>query len=237
MATFWVLPVCLLLDSVCPLSPQDSPRSSPQDPAQNLRQDARPSRYGITLPEGWRQLTPDEARTLRPKLPADMHELRPGVLDRFGQVDKWLGGSFDGRCLTVAQMKGEPSLDAEALATIRSRVEERGTYVSGKVAAVGPNNHPVLEVVIRIQPEHSTKAMQALEIYAPTGGRMIILEFRAYEDDFATALPLFRKALGTLIFAREPKGPPKLSDRLQNAAIVGAIVGLILLVLYKWSRN
>ncbi len=49
--------------------------------------------------------------------------------------------------------------------------------------------------------------------------------------------PQFRQILGTLIFAREAKGPTNLSDRLQNAAIVGAIVGLILLVLYKWSRS
>ena len=227
MATLWVFPVCLLL--VAPICPQSPPQSPPQD--------ARLSRYRITLPEGWRQLTPDEARTLRPKLPIDMHKLWPGALDRFGQVDKWLAGSFDGRCLTVAQQEGEPSLDAEALAIIRSWVEQRGTYVSGKQATVGLNNHPVLEVVTRIQPEHWTKPMQALEIYAPTGGRLIIFEFRAYEDDFVTALPQFRQALGTLVFAREPEGPPKLSDRLQNAAIVGAIVGLVLLVLYKWSRN
>lgn len=216
MATLWVLPVCLLLaTSIC---------------AQD--------RYRLTLPEGWRQLTPGEARTLRPKLPRDLREMvLPGVLDRFGQVDKWLAGSFDGRCLTVGLKAGEPPLDAEALATIRSWVEERGIYVSGTLATVGPNNHPVLEVVTRTQPEHGTKPMQALEIYAPTGGRLIIFMFRAYEDDFATALPLFRQALGTLIFAREAEGPPELSDRLQNAAIVGAIVGLVLLVLYKWSRN
>ena len=224
MAILWVLPICLLL--VAPVCPQGSP------------QDARPSRYRITLPEGWRRLTPDEARTLQPKLPADLREMVvPGTLDRFGQVDKWLASSFDGRCLTIAQMEGEPSLDAEALATIRSRVEQRGLYVSGRQATVGLNNHPVLEVVTRMQPGHWTKPMQALEIYAPTGGRLIIFEFRAYEDDFATALPQFRQALQTLVFAREPEGPPKLSDRLQNAAIVGAIVGLVLLVLYKWSRN
>ena len=216
MATLWVLPVCLLLaTSICS-----------QD------------RYRFTLPDGWRQLTPGESRTLRPKLPGDLREMvLPGVLDRFGQVDKWLAGSFDGRCLTVGLKEGEPPLDAEALATIRSWVEERGTYVSGTLATVGPNNHPVLEVVTRTQPEHETKPMQALEIYAPTGGRLIIFMFRAYEDDFATALPQFRQALQTLVFAREPEGPPKLSDRLQNAAIVGAIVGLVLLVLYKWSRN
>jgi hypothetical protein len=86
-------------------------------------------------------------------------------------------------------------------------------------------------VVRRVPP------MQALEIYAPTGGRLIIFQFRANADDFAAALPQFRKAIATLEFAREPEGPAKLSDRLQNAAIVGAVVGLLLLVLYKWSRR
>jgi hypothetical protein len=209
-----VLSVCLLLGvSVC-------------------AQDARLSRYRITLPEGWRQLTPAEVRILRPKLPADLREMvLPGTLDRFGPVDSWLKDGFDGRCLTVVEKEGEPPLDAEGLATIRSWVEARGTYVSGKLATVGPNHHPVLEVVSRIPPT------RALEVYAPTGGRVIIFQFRANEDDFAAALPLFRQALETLVFARKPDGPPKLSDRLQNAAIVGAIVGLVLLVLYKWSRK
>ncbi len=210
MATLWVLPVCLLLSAS--LRPQD--------------------RYSISLPEGWRRLTPDEVRILRPKLPSDLREMvLPGTLDRFGPVDKWLSAGFDGRCLTVAEKEGEPPVDAEGLARIRSWVEAHGTYVSGKQATVGPNGHPVLEVVSRRPPD------RFLEVYAPTGGRLIIFQFRAHEEDFAAALPLFRKALGTLVFAREPKGAPKLSDRLQNAAIVGAIVGVVLLVLYKWSRK
>lgn len=219
MSPFRVLLACLcVLLPVVPVNGQD--------------------RYRMAMPDGWRRLTPDEVRALRPELPADLREMVvPGTFDRFGRVDRWLAGNFDGRCLTVAHREGEPSLDAKALARIRSRVEERGVYVSGKQASLGPNEHPVLEVVSRTRPEPGSRPMQALEIYAPTGGRVIIFEFRAYEDDFADALPLFREALATLVFAREPEGPSKLSDRLQNAAIVGAIVGLVLLVLYKWSRS
>ncbi|MHC4897488.1 MAG: hypothetical protein ACYTGW_10315 [Planctomycetota bacterium] len=170
----------------------------------------------------------------------------PGTVDLFGRVDEWLRGKFDGRCLTVLQREGEPALDAAALLEISSWLEQRTAdsesgceyaYVSGRQATVGAASHPVLEVVTRIQPGDGTKPMRALEVYAPTGGHTVILQFRAYEDDFATALPQFRQVLGTLVFAREPKGPANLSDRLQNAAIVGAIVGLVLLVLYKWSRS
>lgn len=195
-------------------------------------QEERPSRYRIQLPEGWRQMTPGEVRTLRSKLPPDLREMvKPDVLDRFGPVERWLKEGFDGRALTVGQQEGEPALDEEGLAAIRSRVEERGTYVSGKLTKVGLKDHPALEVVRQIS------SMQALEIYAPTGGALIVFQFRANVDDFNAALPQFRRAIATLEFAREPKGPAKLSDRLQNAAIVGAIVGLVLLVLYKWSRK
>ena len=237
MRSFRLLPVCLLL--VAPVCPQDSRSSSPDGPK------ISDGRYECTLPRGWRQLTPDEARTLRPKLPRDLRDPPwPGVVDRCGAVDKWLRGEFDGRCLTVGHKEGEHALDTEALAEIRSVVEGRSaeggftySYVSGKQAAVGQANHPVLEVVTRIQPSDGTRPMQALEVYAPTGGNTVIFELRAYEGDFARALPQFRQVLGTLIFAREAKGPTNLSDRLQNAAIVGAIVGLVLLVLYKWSRS
>jgi hypothetical protein len=168
----------------------------------------------------------------------------PGTLDRYGRVDEWLRTEFDGRCLTVGFQEGELGLDAAALAEIRSWVEGRRgvagfkyAYISGKQATVGQANHPVLEVVVSIQPGDGTRPLQALEIYAPTGGNTVIFELRAYQSDFARALPQFRQFLGTLVFAREAAGPAQLSDRLQNAAIVGAIVGLILLVLYKWSRS
>ena len=235
-----LLAACLLLAAtVCP---QESRSSRPSAAGQVIHR----GRYDFVAPSGWRQLTPMEARTLQPKLPADMRKSLPvpGEFDRFGRIDDWLRGEFDGRCLTTFVKSGEPSLTAETLAEVRTQIADRSTrsgfdytLVSAKQTTVGVASHPAFEVVVGIAASGGGKPMRALEIYAPTGGRTVFLEFRAFESDFPAALPEFRKVIATLVFAREPRGPANLSDRLQNAAIVGAIVGLVLLVLYKWTRR
>lgn len=210
-------------------------------PAQAARHVSRDGSFSLVLPPRWRQLTPDEARSLAagrdPSMPADVVAPRPAAFYPYGDVDRWLARGFDGRCLTVQRAEGEATIDQDGLARVRAGTVAgaglRREVLSARIAALGPAKHPVLECDSRLQLGEGTRWQRCLELFVPTGGDTLLLAFRAFEDDFAAALPELRAAADTLAFARPGRGPRRLGQRLLYPAMIGALVGVLLLVLRK----
>ena len=210
-----------------------------QEPKRHFSMDRS---FSVILPDGWRQLTPDEARTLSRRadkpIPGDVVGPRPAAYYPYGEVDGWLEDGFDGRCLTVVKVDGEPSMDDEGLASVRGQAKDAAggwtrKVLEASVVELGAANHKVIQCTSRLVPGTGARPCLALELFIPTAGDTLILGFRAHEPDFATALPGFREVAATLSVARAARGPSKLGDRLLYPAIIGALVGLLLLVLRK----
>lgn len=200
--------------------------------------------YTLELLPGWRQLTPDEGRALRPKLPADLAtRIVLTQLDRFGAIDAWQKDQFDGRCLTIAREDSEPEMTAATLDEVRSIVAARNQdspfqieIVELKLAELGETKIPVIASTIRLT-QNGKPFAEALEFLIPTGGRTLRLSYRASPADFAAAEPLFRRSAASLVLRRPAQGPKDLADKLEMPLIIGGVVGLILLVLYKTRRS
>ena len=196
--------------------------------------------FSIELPVSWRQVTPAELVDLRPLLPPDIHFTRPHAFYTLGPVDRWISGDYDGIHLVVQEQANELSMDSEGIKRIQSHWQEvsgkeglRQQLLSSEVTEVGPDNHPAIVCERLIEPEEPGPAIQSLDAYVPTGGRQILLSFRSLKDDFPNNLPEFHEMLATVSFARTARGAETLGSKLLLPAIVGAFVGLMLLVLHR----
>jgi len=203
--------------------------------------------FSLELPPGWRQLTPDEARRLKKdpgkEFPAAL--IHPGLRTNmypYGHVDRWLAGGFDGRCLCVQLSEGEPGMDQESIDKILSFAKEssaaghRFDIRSSRFSKLGEQGQSVIETrAVRVF-EDGARPMQELGFYVPTGGQTLILAFRSFEEDFEQVLPTFERAAATLRFSRPPRGPKRQTNDIVWAAIVGAFVGVLLLLLRRKSR-
>ncbi len=196
--------------------------------------------FSIEIPVSWRQVTPAELVDLRPILPPDIHITRPREFYTLGPVERWIGGDYDGIHLVVQEQGNELSMDSEGIDRIRSHWQEvsgkegiRQQLLSSKVTEVGTDGHPAIVCERLIEPEEPRPPIQSLDAYVPTGGRQILLSFRCLRDDFPDNLPEFYKMLATVSFARTARGAETLGSKLLLPAIVGAFVGLMLLVLYR----
>lgn len=201
--------------------------------------------YRMVLPEGWQQVTPDLARSMRSTMPADLATLiNLGLVDRFGAVAAWQNKGFDGRCLTVHIEKGgEPDMSTETLEKIRAGFNERsradGLRYLGEpiLGTVGRDKHPAIECRLRILEESGKELSTSLVFIVPTGGVTLRFSFRANAGDFSAAEPVFREIADSLNLSSPPEGKKELSDRLRTPLIIGAVVGLVMLVLYKLNRR
>jgi hypothetical protein len=213
-------------------------------PAQNV---ARTRDWQMDLPPHWRQLTPDEARTLRqsarPPLPEELVALQPAADHPYGAVDRWLQGAFDGRAL-LARTDAEQDLDAATIARLRRHWETPlaaggpgGRVERAVVTQLGPDRHPALELVVHL-PEHGAEPPATeRQFYAPTGGRFVMLRLRARADDFAAADEQYRAMLATLRFARKPRGARQPLHEYLYAIGVGVVVIAILLGVHRRVRR
>ena len=200
--------------------------------------------FSATLPPSWRPLTVDEEITLRRQLTPDMRHLIPGHRVSFGPVDSWLESGFDGTAL-LAELSDAPELpvDEGGIAQIRNRWESftspdggRRVVLSARIIDLGTDHHRAIECRIRSIPGDGSKAMEALEFYIPTGGHLLILSFRSWEDTFPETLATFRNVAHTLTFVRPPQGPEELADQLLYAAFFGILIGLLLLAANRTRR-
>jgi hypothetical protein len=203
--------------------------------------------FALDLPAGWRQITPDEAFQLAKKkpspLPPDLLAPNQAAFYPYGDIDRWLAGEFDGRCMTAQLADGEYSVDEAGLDRVRAAAgarregDWRREMLSVATTEVGARGHPAIECVIRVVQHGPAKPFRSLVFFVPTGGKTLICSFRATESDFEAALPLFRTAAATMNLARRARGPSKLTDRLLMPILIGALVGLLLLVLHRGRRS
>ncbi len=199
--------------------------------------------FSCVMPEGWRQLTPDEAFQLqkaKSRIPADLLTGRPAEHFPYGAIDQWLAGAFDGRCLTMTRRPGEIPTDEQGVEALRehaARVTRDSGWeqeiVTADVTEVGPGKHKSIVCQTRWVQGSNRPPIQSLVLFVPTGGDTLILAFRTWESDFDAALPFFEQTAATFRFARPPRGSAKLTDRLLYPAIVGALVGALLLLLRR----
>lgn len=200
--------------------------------------------YSVELPPAWRQMTPVEARDLRSKMPRDVGTLLVlSRIDRFGAVDDWIARGFDGRCLTVTREDGEPALTNDTLQQVREVAKERSATTEFgyeiqnlELSTVGGRHHPAIESTILVRTKDGEAIAKLLEFIVPTGGKTLRFSFRASPQDFPAAETVFRATAGSLQIARPPEGRKELSDKLRMPLIIGGVVGLIFLVLYKMRK-
>lgn len=220
----------------------------PQDPAggrdatwRNLN-----GTFQIELPSGWRTLAPNEAVRIgeNPRAPAQLGISQPRDFYPVGPVDRWLAGDFSGPWLYVVEQQEPWHLDDDFAAKLRDSWQ-RETESSGVRHELRDVHREkvgtqAVEVVLaqRISSPPAPRApWVALDVYAPTGNQQISLSFGCEPEQFDRWLPEFRRWLTTLTFARPPAEPATLSDRLWTPIVTGAVVGALLLVLYKHTRG
>lgn len=219
--------------------------AAPALPAQSTHRFVNRNRsFSLDIPADWRQMAPDEARRLRDQLPVELHRTEPQLFYAIGPVDRWLAGGFDGAHIYVVE-QGEEWVLGDDIAGAMQQEWQRLGRESGlrhevtevRRTTVGPAAHPVIECLRDTAPEGGGATLRSLDIYAATGGRQVLLAFRSRRDDFARWLPGYRKMLDTLTFASPPRGEATLADRLWTPILVGGLVGLVLVVLYRHTRR
>lgn len=231
-------------------SPQDERKPPGRDPdrptdtgliTEPSRHFNRSGLFSVVLPARWRQLTPDEARALKKADAAgfadDLLDPKPAEYYAYGEIDRWLADNrFSGGCLSIIVSRGEPEPGDESVQHIRdfAAAYTAGTYEIAECrwTKLGPDAHAAIESRSRRQ-DRGRPPMRLLEFFVPTGGQTIVLAFRAAEDDFADLLPAFEEAAATLRFSRPPRGSGGLGNNILYAAGIGALVGVLLMILRR----
>jgi hypothetical protein len=228
-----------LAAQAAPAPPAPAPPGEPTTRFRNTGQS-----FQLDLPAGWRQLAPNEARRLgeNPRAPLPLRFAQPHLTYAVGPVDQWLADRFDAPFVHVAESQEPWHLGddfATALADAWQRLgQARGeTHTLRSVVRerVGTQQVEAIVAVRLAAPTAGGPAIQSLDVHCPDGGRQVTLSFCSPPEQFATHEPSFRRWLATLTFARIPKAPATLSDRLWPAAITSAIVCLLLW--YAWRRT
>ena len=220
---------------------------APPPEAGRVRFYDRTHTFHVDLPAGWRQLAPGEVDRVAaavPRLPADVRTNEPQLCYAVGPVDRWLHGDFDGVYLYVVHQDNEWVADEPLAARLQQMWREKGErdgmrHELADVArtTVGPAAHGVVTCVRTSTPGAGGRAQCHLDVYAPTGGREVTLSFTCDATDFAARAPELRAMIATLMFARPARGEPSLGDRLWTPIATGAVVGLLLLALYRSRRR
>lgn len=228
------LPLLLLVSS-------DATAQEPLAPFRN-----RNGSFAIDLPAHWRQVAPNEARRIgeNPAAPARLGLAQPRHAYGVGPVDAWLAGDFGGPWLYVVEQQDEWHVGDDFATTLRqgwaeeSKASgERHDLTDVRRVAVGTQQVEAVVATRVSTPAGPRPAMQCLDVHAPAGGSQVTLSFRCPPEQFARWEPEFRRWLATLTFARPPKPAASVGDRLWTPLVAGAIVGLVLLTLYKQRQR
>ena len=201
--------------------------------------------FRIDLPANWRQLAPNEALRIgeNPKAPAELGFSQPGGYYAVGPVDEWLAGVFTSPWVQVVEQDAwHLGDDFAAELAEKWRKEGAGTGVAHELTdirrdKVGAQSREVLTARRTSTPKPPRLPLASLDVYAPAGAQEVSLCFTCPFAEFVRWEPEFRRWLQTLSFAHAARGEQKLSDRLWTPIIGGAVVGLVLLLLYKHTRR
>ncbi len=202
--------------------------------------------FQIDLPTGWRQLSPNEALRIgeNSMAPKQLRAAQPGLFYAIGPVDEWLAGTFTSPWLYVVEQDNEWLVEDDFAARLAElwRAEGAATSVQHELSDIrrdtmGTPGRQVLTAHRQSTPKPPAPPVASLDVHAPAGGRQITLAFTCPAADFSRWEPEFRRWLATLVFARAARGEQKLSDRLLGPMVTGAIVTIVLVLLYKHTRS
>lgn len=236
----------LVLAGALPAQDPQAPGAAPADMAQaTARFQSRSLTWAMELPADWRQVSPDESRSLRDLLPGDVGRTNPMSFYCVGPVERWKAGSYDGVHLWVVEQDGEWVLKGmDVAAELRAKWAAAGpplqmayTVTDVRQVELGQDRLPAVESIRLAEPADGSRAIRSLDLHVPTGGRTVSFSFRCWADEFDQKVATFRSMAATLSVARKPRGEVTLSDRLWTPLITGGIVGVILLVLYRRMRR
>lgn len=252
---FAALPVLNAQGTPAPEAQKPAPPPSPKrqvirEPIPPAPGDAvfqnRARTFQVHLPKDWRQIAPAEVRPVREAckgLPYDLRQNEPALFYGVGPVDRWHAGDFDGTYLYVVEQDAEWHLEGDLRERLQHMWDHKGerdgqryTVLRADRAEVGFDAYAAVVAERRIEPV-SGRAQRSLDVHVPTGGREVTLCFTCWDDEWAAREPALRARIATLSFARPARGEVSLSDRLWTPILLGAGVGLVLVVLYKRNRR
>lgn len=202
--------------------------------------------FHLELPNGWRQLAPNEARRLaeRPDTPLDLRRAEPRAHYAVGPVDQWLGGDCRSAWLMVHEIAEEAVIPEDYVGDLTRMWQAHGfgngidhTLEAIQKGPIGPGNHPAITALRTSQPRQGGPATKSLDAYIATGRQQVTLAFTCPAAEFDRWQPEFRAMLATAAFSRPARAETKLADRLWTPLWTGAVVGLVLLFLYKHTRG
>ncbi|MGE0143284.1 MAG: hypothetical protein AB7I19_05910 [Planctomycetota bacterium] len=201
--------------------------------------------WAVELPTAWDALSPADVPDVR-GLPFDTP---PGVfssreLTVFGDVRRWLREGVGGGMLVVAIFDGERDLDDTLLAELRRPYDqgrtERGEHRvidRAEKTTVGADAHPAFLLEVRGLDAAGSSSFRSLDVCTVSSGKLLILSFRAWENEWQDIEPRLRRMVASLTFARPPRPRKELSDALIQAAVFGGIVVVVLFVLRAFLRG
>ncbi len=201
--------------------------------------------WAADLPEGWRQLGREEAADVR-NLPFDTpaEELRSALMTLFGPVDRWKRDGFAGGALAVASWEPEETVDQAFADKLRQTYEaprtargERRVVDSLQLSTIGPDQHPAILMEVHGADREGKVVFRSFDVCTGTSGQLLILSFRAWENEWHELEPKLRAMASSLTFARPPRQKGQLGDALLQAAVFGGIFVVALLALRSFLRR
>ncbi len=227
-----------------PAAVREAPAASSADaPTATFRNYNRT--FQLDLPAGWRQIAPGEAARLadHPDAPPVLLLASPRGYYGVGPVDQWLQGDFSGPWLYVFEQRDEWHVGDDYADTLRQLWREHGEQNDASheltdvhLERLGTQGVECIVATRTTTPRAPAATRVSLDVHAPTAKQQITLSFAAAPDDFSRWRPEFDRWLSTLTFARVAEPPQSLGERLWTPILVGGIVGLILVLLYRHTR-
>ena len=202
--------------------------------------------FQLELPAGWRQVAPGEALRIgeHPNAPPILRLSSPRQYYGVGPVDRWLEGDFSGPWLYVFEQRDEWHVGDDYAEQLRSLWRDHGETngVEHALADVHLENIGTQQVECVLATRTTTPPPPAaprrsLDVHAPTARQQITLSFVASPEQFDRWQPEFRAWLATQTFARVAPEAQTLAGRLWTPLLVGSIVGLVLVVVYRHTRS
>lgn len=202
--------------------------------------------FQLELPADWRQVAPGEAVQISgiESSPPVLWHASPRQFYGVGPVDGWLSGDFSAPWLYIHEQRDEWHVDDDFASTLRELWREHGEANDVEhqlsdvhLAKIGTQGVECIVATRKTTPAPPAVPRVSLDVHAPTAKQQISLSFTATPDTFDRWQPEFERWLTTLTFARVAEEPATIAERLWTPLMVGGVVGLILVLLYRYTRS